>query len=75
MCDVLADNRRFVTVKSANGDFLVIPYERFNCKDIPSEPKIYIGDTWTAIDWYSIKFHNSLPEAWSRVEEETAERF
>ena len=75
MCEAISDNRRFVTMKSVYGDYLVVPYDRFNCKDIPSEPKIFIGDSWTIIDWYSIKFHNSLPEAWSRIEEETAERF
>ena len=40
-----------------------------------SEKSLRIGDTWISVDWYSLKFHNSLPKAWSRVEEETAERF
>ena len=75
MCEVITDNRRFVSLKSTNGEYIVIPYSSFCCKDVPTDPKVFLGDTWISIDWYSLKFHNSLPKAWSRVEEETAEPF
>lgn len=74
MSEVLIDNRKFISIKSTTGDFLLMAYSEFNCKDVPSEPKVFIGDCWVNVNWYSLKFHYSLPEAWSRIEEETGER-
>jgi|GEM_PF-1447997 len=73
MDDSLQDDRTFVSLKSLSGEFLIVPYKDFKVAEVPTDPKVFIGDRWYSIDWYSLKFHHTLPQAWSRVENETAQ--